>query len=80
MEISIHFLDSKNPTRFFAGALLLDEPFSGLDAENTSTMTEIINSLNPEILIITQHEKLQNSELNYNRIIKIANGCIEREI
>jgi len=60
--------------------VLLDEPFSGLDAENTSNMTEIINSLNPEILVITQHEKLHNSELNYNRIIKIDNGRVEREI
>ncbi|UTC76694.1 ABC transporter ATP-binding protein [Treponema sp. OMZ 799] len=57
--------------------VLLDEPFSGLDAENTENMIKIINGLNPKILIVTTHEAEKLGGLNYNRLLKIENTEIK---
>ena len=53
--------------------VLLDEPFSGLDLQNTENMIRIINELNPKILILTAHEVDQLGGLNYNRLLRIEN-------
>ena len=53
--------------------VLLDEPFSGLDLQNTENMIRIINELNPKILILTAHEADQLGGLNYNRLLRIEN-------
>ena len=53
--------------------VLLDEPFSGLDLQNTENMIRIINELNPKILILTAHETDQLGGLNYNRLLRIEN-------
>lgn len=56
--------------------VLLDEPFAGLDNKNVENITAVINRLKPKLLIITEHNKENHANLNYNRMLEIKDGRV----